>query len=598
MVTQITLGNFFTTSDGKQVLGGIGGSGLNTQSIVESLVKIRSLPATNDQNKITANGKISEALSDFSNLVRTFQSAADILRSPPGVNNAASNAFAYTTAALSASDGTAASNYLSVISEPGAVTQSYKVNSIAQLATAASQVTGTFEVTDEETDFVSVVAPPSGAQLRPGTITFAAGPSITLAEGDTLAEVAAKFNAVSSQTGVSATLIKIDDGEFKLSFTATSTGTSGDFDLTSVARDPGNTVFGNASLAAAVAGQNAQFYLNGILIERESNSVDDVIDNLTFNLLGTYNIPNAGGSSLTVNITPDTTLVQNSINNFVSAYNSIRQFVSEQTQVNDDGTYTETAVLANNLTFRQTVDNIEREILAQVSGLSGTYTSLAALDITLTDLPAVGDIPAVKNILTVNDAKLTSALATDFQNVKKLFGVTLSSNSSNLTLFSAPNSVTDTSFTLSLNPGTETFTADIGGGAPLITLEATEFDNNAGFSLVGPAGSALEGLTLIYSSTSTASISVTLTNGIAARTYNDADKATFPVTGTIQVELDSIDAQNKRLEDNIEKVNLQVQQYQQILLKQFAALEQAISRVNNLLAGLSANDSARQAANG
>src|SRR5271170_5247420 len=96
-MTQVTLGNFFTIN-GKSVLGGAGGSGLDTQAIINELTTAKSQPATNDQTQITANGKISSALTQFQSLLSSFQSAADALRNPPGVGNQADNVFDFTTA--------------------------------------------------------------------------------------------------------------------------------------------------------------------------------------------------------------------------------------------------------------------------------------------------------------------------------------------------------------------------------------------------------------------------------------------------------------------------------------------------------------------
>ncbi len=151
MVSQVTLGNFFTTSNGQQVLGGAGGSGLDTQSIITALVTAKSQPATNDQNQLTANGKTSSALSQFQQLLSTFQSASDALRNQPGLANAANNAFQFTTASVTASDGSNAANYLNVTTSPGATPQSYQINSIKQLATDASQSSPEIDVATADT---------------------------------------------------------------------------------------------------------------------------------------------------------------------------------------------------------------------------------------------------------------------------------------------------------------------------------------------------------------------------------------------------------------------------------------------------------------
>ncbi len=87
MTTQVTLGNFFNIG-GKSVLGGAGGSGLDTQAIIKELTTARGQQATNDQTQITANGKVSSTLTQFQTLLSNFQTAASALSNLPGVGNA------------------------------------------------------------------------------------------------------------------------------------------------------------------------------------------------------------------------------------------------------------------------------------------------------------------------------------------------------------------------------------------------------------------------------------------------------------------------------------------------------------------------------
>jgi len=685
MTTQITLGNFFTIN-GKNVLGGAGGSGLDTQSIITALTTIKSQPETNDQTQITANGKISSALTQFQTLLSSFQTAAKALSNPLGVGNEADNVFAFTTANVSASDGSTASNYLSVSSSPGAVTKSYTVNSIKQLATAANQSTGVLTATSADAAFAAVAG-----QIQPGTITpqqtlavtsvesgahgssnitvsvnsvanltvgqqitiagigggtldgisglngaqtitsidttnntftFAgtgtaslgnqsstegggatavnkALPSITINADDSLNAIAANFNAVSGQTGIGATVIQLSSGKYELSFTGTNTGTDSNFDLSSTAVDSGHTVFGGADLSSPTAAQNAEFYLNGIStpIVRQTNNISDVISGVTFNLTGAFNSSydplSPSGPSLNVAIQPDTTTVQNSIVGFVNAYNALQTFSTQQTQLNSDGTYASSAVLANNLTFRQTMSSINQEVTSQVDGLTGSVTSLADVGITLTTQPATSTTPQVNNILTVNDGQLSSALATNFQSIDNLFGLNMTSNNPNLVIYTETNALQASNFTLVANPIGGTFTAQVGDG-PSINLTATALPGSStGYLLSGPSGSVLDGLQLIYGSTNSATINVTVTQGIANTSYNTSNTATTANTGTIALALTGIQTSNTTLQQDITNVKTQVLQYQQQLLKQYAALESAISSTNNLLASLSANSAAQ-----
>jgi flagellar hook-associated protein 2 len=592
MVSQITLGNFYTTTEGKRVLGGVGGSGLDTETLISELTEARRFPATLDQEKITANGAVADAFSEFYALLSTFQSAADALRNPPGVGNEEENAFLFTTGTVTSNTSTAGSTYLSINTSPGAVLQNYTIDEITSIATTATQSTTVFSVATANTSVVT--AAPGAQEFKAGTFTVN-GQSITLEEGDGLALVAAKFNAVSDNTGINATVIQIASGQYQLSFSATSTGSANDFDLT----DPGTVtdatgVLTNIGFNAAVAADDAVFEINGIQVTRSSNSIDDVIDGVTFNLVQTT----PALTTLTVAIKPDTTTVQNIIVNFVTAYNELKVFEAKQNERADDGTYAETAILANDITFRTIMTDINTKITSSVAGLA-TLNNISDIGLSFTTQPATNDTPEVGNILNVDDGALTAALATDYVNVRKLFGFTLTSDNPNLTVFNHTNALGVSEFTLNINPGTNTFQAtyDLGAGPVTVNLTATEINGSDGYTLTGPAGGPLEGLVLIYASESADSIDVTVTQGLADLLYNSSDSATAANTGTIAVALKSLEDINTRLEENIARINDQVAQYQQQLIAKFTALEQAISRINTLLQSLDAQQQAAANAN-
>jgi len=580
MVTQVTLGSFFSLN-GKTVLGGAGGSGLDTKALIASLSEAKRAPAVYNEDLITINDEQSSALGTFQSLLSSFRSASAALRNPPGVGNAADNAFQFTKATI-ISPG---SDYFSVTTAAGATAQSYNISNISSVASAANQGTGSFQIADADESVVPAGAGPT--TFAAGTITFN-GQDITIEADDSLNAVAAKFNAVSDLTGVRATVVRVDTNDFQLSFVATNTGTANNFDL-STATDPSG-VLTNIGLTAAVVGTNAEFELNGIAIVRQSNTVSDVVTGLTINIL--QETPDAI-TDYRFNIEPDTTIIQSAINNFINTYNAIKAFEAEQLQLNNDGTYSENSKLAQNQTFLTIMNNLNAQIASQVAGITGSNpSSLADVGITFTSSPATSTTPEVNNILTVNDGTLTSALTSNFNGVKKLFGFSLTSNNSNLTIFRHTNSLAVSSFSLTITPGSDIFTAtyDTGGGPETVNLTATALTGGVnGYTLKGLVGTALEGLELIYASTANATISVTATQGIADKIFNTNDVALKTNGGILALELARIEESTARLNEDIATIDEQVAIFTQQLVAKFSALEQAIARTNNLLQSLNAN---------
>ena len=586
MVTSVTLGTFFNVG-GKTVLGGTGGSGLDTQSLIKSLTEAKRQPIKISQDKIDLNDKKSAALSEFQNLLNSYKSSLDALRNPPGVGNDADNVFRFRVGSVPP----IASNYVNISTSAGAAIQSYEIRDIESVATVARQGTGTFAVANADTDVVGG----GGVNFSPGEITFN-GETITIENTDTLNIIASKFNAVSANTKVTATVVNVGPNNFQLSFVSTVTGTSGNFDL-SAATDP-NGVLTNIGLTAPVDATNAKFKLNGIQIERETNTVNDVISGVTFNIL--QETPDAVTPYI-VSVKPDTQTVQSVINRFVQDYNALKAFEAKQTKLNADGTFGKDSLLVNNQTFLSIMNQVNSMVNSKVAGITGNNpASLVDIGLSFIAVPGTKDTPDLTNALNVNDGQLTSALNANFDGVSKLFGFYLTSDNTNLTIFSRTNAVSVTNFTLDIDPATKRFKAtyDVGGDAVTVDLVATPLTGGIdGYVLKGASGSAIEGLELIYASTAAApNINVTLSQGVADRLFNAVDAAVKNDSGSLALELDDIQGFTDRLNKDIENTNKQVDVYQEQLLARFTALEQAIARVNNLLSSLDANSTARQVA--
>ncbi len=603
MVSQIHLGNFFNLG-GKTVSGGAGGSGIDTESLIKALTDAKAIPATKLKDSIDINDKRSAALGEFNTLFGKLKDAVAILRNPPGVGNASDNAFKYRTANISSSTSVAGTDYLSATVSPGAALQSYTVSEITSIAKARKQSTGNISIATADTAAVS--ATPAAGEFKAGTFTLN-GQDITLTAGESLNSVAAKFNAVSDKTNVSASIIKVASGTYQLSFSATKTGEDADFDFNNVS--PAGTlvdaggVFSQITISDKQQAANAEFKFNGASIVRQSNTINDLVDGLSITLK--KDMSDAPLTEVGIDIGADQTIEKNSIINFVNSYNDLKIFAAKQFEVGDDGLYKDTAVLHDSAIFRDTMGSLGSIFSSVVSGLTaGNPNKLSDIGISFIDQEATADNPRVRNLISVDDGKLASAIADNPDAVRKVFEFDFSSDNTALRIFSRTNALKISQFDLTITPSTSTFKATYndGSGNVSIDLDATPIKNAStgvitGYTLKGKSGTVLEGLVMVYASTADGTASVNATQGIADKVFNVADKVLKTNTGTLAVELNSIKDADKRLQDDIDKINAQVEVYRQQLVDKFSRLEQAISNVNNLLASLAANDNARNGNN-
>jgi flagellar hook-associated protein 2 len=601
MVTRIQLGNL-VSNNGKPTLVG-SQTGLDTKAIIDALTEAKRAPAVRlekSNEKITAQ---TEALNSLKSLVTRFKSAADVLRSPPGVGNAAQNIFQYRTAVASAGGGNIASNYVSVSAQPGAEIQSFNITNIQQLARETRQETNVFSLPD--TTAASVVAAlPTAGQFTAGSFTLrnltgGAAVAVTLNTGDSLNTVATRFNEVSDRTGIRANIIKVASGspnnDYKIIFTATKTGTTTGFDLnnpSTVISDPSNVLAGLVPPPVQAA-QNARFFIDGIQIDRETNTVDDVFSGLTFTLKQT----NAAAFSINTVVQPDTAIVKNAIVALADVYNEFRIFNAKQTEVGENGLPTEDAVLAGSNALRSIVANLTSETSRVVAGITGGNPArLSDIGISFKDFEGDEDTPFTRNVISVDDVKLESALGSNFNGVRGLFEFQLKSDNASLAIFKRTNDLNANSFTLNINQSGSTYTATVPGIASPVVLDGTPFSVGTGVTLKGRAGTVLEGLELIFASGANATVNVTATQGIGDRLFNGIDDILDETDGTLSNALNQLEKQIERNDTEITRVDEQIVSYRQQIEAQYASLEAALARANNLLALLNAQSGARESA--
>ncbi len=602
MVTSVSLGNLFQVGD-KTVFGG-GSTGLDTETLITDLVEARRLPAVELEDRIDSNSAEISAFTEFRGLLNAFQTAAGFLRNPPGVANESDNIFEYRATNSIMSDGSNVSSYLDISAEPGTQAGTYDIQ-IDTVAERKIQATTTISgIADLNTD---VVDPVAANRFRAGVLEITPGNTVTIDDDDTLNDIINKVNTISGDTGVEASAIKVGADAFRLQFSAIDTGTDADFTLDVAANTGAGGVleeFAAGGIEDIQLAANASFSINGIPVTSQSNTVNDAIEGLSLTLR--QQTPGGfGGADATITVEPDTELITSAVDNFVNAYNDLKVFVARQNLRNDDGSLLESSVLGSNPSLQTAINQIDSQLNRVVDGILGANPqSLADIGITYTDVedvPGAGEddpsIPLLRNVLEVDATKLQEAIATNPQGVRDVFEFSFQADDSKLNVFSRTNAATVTEYTLDIDStaqtATATFDTDPGAGVSLKTINLDYTELSGSLTLEGQEGTELEGLVLIYSDVADASINVTQTQGVADSVFNTLDNLTDDIEGIVQIEINSLTENNSDLQDQITRIDEQIERYRQQLLDRFTALEQAISQVNQLLQALDAQTQAQ-----
>jgi flagellar hook-associated protein 2 len=158
--------------------------------------------------------------------------------------------------------------------------------------------------------------------------------------------------------------------------TASITGSAGAYSL-SLTGPPGTLSLNDLPtvsdlISSTNQGKNASFYMNGVSVTRASNTVNDIIPGVSFNLLKTT----APTTSVTLSLATDPTQLSNALQTFVTSYNTLVSQVAQQVGPSS-------GALGGDLLISQISQDTQQ--LSSYWNGSGSIHSLADLGVTFAD---------------------------------------------------------------------------------------------------------------------------------------------------------------------------------------------------------------------
>ncbi len=185
-------------------------------------------------------------------------------------------------------------------------------------------------------------------------------------------------------------------------------GTANDFSVTLANKVGGGTPSGIAFSTSLQSAQNAQFTVDGLSIERGSNTVTDVLTGVNLELLQT-----SGGSEITLDIMRNTSDVKKKVENLVSVYNNLT--IIMDTLGNHESTEELGGVLVGDSTLRA----VRQKVVSMVTAT----TTTPATGATMKSLSDLGVSLDRYGKLTINQTTLSDSLEneTHFLEIRKMF---------------------------------------------------------------------------------------------------------------------------------------------------------------------------------
>ncbi|AMG58970.1 flagellar filament capping protein FliD [Pantoea vagans] len=369
------------------------GSGLDLSTILDSLQTAEKTALTPISTQQTAYTAKLSAYATLKSSLTTFQTANTTLNS--------ADLFTATTATSSSSAFSATTSGSTV-----AGTYSISVSQLAQaqVLTSSVQSSNTAALGDS-----SVSSRSLAITLKDGT-----SKSVTLTSDQT--SLTGMRDAINgANAGVTATIIKVSDGSFRLSMSANETGSDNAVSTIAVTGD--DTLQGivgydasasSNAMTQSVTAQNAKLTVNKVEIENSSNKISDALEGITLNLTALT----TGDQSLT--ITKDTSKASSAISTWVDAYNTLLDQFNTLTKYTKVDTNTTSQDSSNGaLLGDSTLRTIQTQLKSMLTNAqsSSTYKSLSQIGITSD--PATGS-------LKLDATKVTAALDKDAAGVKEM----------------------------------------------------------------------------------------------------------------------------------------------------------------------------------
>lgn len=304
--------------------------------------------------------------------------------------------------------------------------------------------------------------------------------SLTVGASDTLQTLVNKINDATSGFGAGARAATASIANGKLVLTD---GTVGDsqlaLSLTGTRAVDGSTINLGRQLTSTVGrqrevvrGTDAQVRVDGVVVQRRSNTITDALGGITLNLQQAE-----VGTTTSLTVERDVAAITKQLGDVASAYNDLLKFRTEQSKDN--------APLLRNATLRGSIASFTNQLLSDVSGLTGSLKRAGNAGLSLQS----------DGTLKLDANALKTALETGFADVVNLFSTGATSTNGSLSYFvSTAKSI----------PGT--YAVDITAAA---TVPAV---SGSGFSGTYADDGTADTLT-ITDSTSGTSGSISLANG-------------------------------------------------------------------------------------
>jgi flagellar hook-associated protein 2 len=354
-------------------------SNIDVAAIVEQLMTVENRPLDVLKAKITQQNTVISDLGVIKGKVSTFQEALRAFQDPTTFNSVSASSTNAAVVGVLASNGAIKGNY-SVSVNAVALATKATVSGYASATTSAGIDAGAgFAITIGSTTYNTKGTPA-------GTAVIGANPTVT--------DLKNWINALGKD--VSASVVQTTANQYSLMIQGTKTGINNAVTFTGLT-SPGTV--------STIAAQDASFNIDGIAFTRSTNSVSDVLNGVTLNLV------KASDTAQTISITKGADVSSAAINTLIKAYNELMSSYKEMTANSSNSS--KPGTFANSPTALSFINQIKASFAKGISYTEGGTLKTMSLSTLGIDLQLDGTAK-------FNSANYATASANGLQDVLAL----------------------------------------------------------------------------------------------------------------------------------------------------------------------------------
>ncbi|MCX7189818.1 MAG: flagellar filament capping protein FliD [Methylotenera sp.] len=434
------------------------GSGLDVNGIVTSLMGVEQKPLTavtkqktDYQSQVSAYGSLKSSLS-------TFQTAVSALSTTSKFNVQTVTSSNTSVLTATANGSATLGDYALTVSQ---LAKSQKLASAGFASTADTVDTGTLAIAFGSYDAASPYS------FTANTAKTALSINID-SSNNTLAGVRDAINATNAS--ITATIVNNGSAN-QLVITSKDTGEVNSLQISGISQlayDKSNDI---ANMTEVQAAKNAVMEVDGITVTKASNTITDVVEGVTLNLLTT-----SSGASVNLAVASDQEAVKTSVTAFVDAYNKLDTTLRNLTKY--DSTGKASGVLLGDATARSVMSQI-KAVMTKAIATTGSFTTLGQIGVSF---QSTGQ-------LALDSTKLTTAMSSNFNDIASLFTTSAKATDAQISYASSTSKTQAGTYAVTVSQI----------GTSLVSMAGTingATATGSSTSLTGATGDASEGLSL------------------------------------------------------------------------------------------------------